>query len=128
LRDHPPHLVLVSHLISDADPVVFLVFQNLEGFVSQPDTAEIANEDVENPVIPPALREIRQLVLERVFQQLKSHRQNICHPEIANDESFAKPSDCVSYHKTVHFSLKNMNKNQEKHLIQPFKFFHGSSG
>lgn len=54
LRDHSPHLVFVSHLISDADPVVFFVFQNLERFVAQPDAAEIAKEHVENPVVPPA--------------------------------------------------------------------------
>jgi len=106
LRDHSPHLVLVSHLISDANPVVFFVFQNLERFVSQPDAAEIANEHVENPVVPPTLREIRQLVLERVFEELKSHRQNVRHPEIANNESFAEPADCMSYYETVHFSLK----------------------
>ena len=102
LAENSLELAAISWDGPQVPPVVRLGLKDIQGFDAQPYSETIANDGVQNPVVPPTLTEIRQLVLQGVLQYFECDAQNETHPVVAEDDGLGPPPGQMEYDKPVH--------------------------
>lgn len=65
------------------------------------DANAIAKQRVQDPVVPPALGKVGQLMLQTVLHHLKQYREEPAEPIVSVDQRFAVPTKYVSEHKDI---------------------------
>lgn len=90
----------------ESPPVVGFHLEISEREQSQDGAAQIADEHVQDPMIPPALGEVGQLVLQRVFQELEHDRDDGGEPPIAKDQGLAPIAEQMGENEHIEFVLE----------------------
>lgn len=95
---------LPRHLrdVLDAPPVVCLHGKVVAHTHPEPDARPVAQEHIEDPVVPPALPKVGQLELKGVLQHLEHHRDDPAEPGVPQDQRLGHPPEEMRRHEKVH--------------------------
>ncbi len=88
LSDDSFYLSSVGRNVPEPPPVVSLYGEISEGQQTEDRPSSVADDHVEDPVIPPALGEVWKLVLEGVFQELEHDGDHGGEPPVSENEGF----------------------------------------
>ena len=88
LSDDSFYLSSVGRNVPEPPPVVSLYGEIPEGKQTEDRSPSVADDHVEDPVIPPALGEVWKLVLEGVFQELEHDGDHGGEPPVSENEGF----------------------------------------
>lgn len=95
------HFALYVRDLLDATPIVGFHREIRTCLHAQPDPQPVAYEDIQNPVVPPALCKVGQLVLQRVFHHFKHDRYNPAKPVVAENQGLGVPAQHMSSNENV---------------------------
>ena len=97
-----------------ASPVVGLHAEVSEGVHSEDGSTTIADDDVKDPMIPPALGEVRKLMFETVLQELKDDGDDGRQPPVSEYQGLTPVSHQMGNNEDINLVLeisfrKNIN-------------------
>lgn len=90
-----------TRVLRNASPVESVHFKVVHDKVTQEDTDGVAQQNVQNQLIPPTFSKIRQNVGQRQFAHFEQNRPRPTHINVAEQEGLGEPTHHVSHHKLI---------------------------
>lgn len=94
-------LVEKTLLLCHALPIVLLAPEESHGCHAEEKAPKIADGDIQDPRVPPALVEVEEPVLERELHELEADGAHPQHPVVAHDDGLANPAERVGDYELI---------------------------